>query len=171
MALQAVRFCACVLLTDAISQRHQSSDAIREARSVLSLPKSCRHCLNTKHITLGSLLTPWMIQPRNRRTIFTVCLDTPCLQRKYPPSTAMGLTKTQLKLKRACKGTKMSCFYFRNRSYRRIRNTVGPLLNVVRVGVGRLRYPTSSLPQLPPARSPRPLCFEAELWRRATSSG
>ena len=139
-ASQKVRFGACLPYTKAISQRHRSSHAIRQARSAPSPPKSCRQCMNRKHATQGFLLTPLMIQSMKRPRIFRVCLDTSCLQAHHPPSTAMVHIKTQWKHRKEFKGTKMNFWYFR-KCYRRKRGKVGPLLKLGSLSVDRSEVP------------------------------
>jgi len=106
-ASQRVGFDACMPRTDGTSQKQESSDLIREARSIPSVPSSCRHCTNTKHIIQGSLLTALMIPSENKPTILAMSLDTSCVQGHHNPSTAMVHTKTQTNLRREFKGTKI----------------------------------------------------------------
>jgi len=108
---QRIQSGVCRPLTDAFSQRHQASDVIRDVRSVPSLHNSCRHCMDMKHVTKGSLLSHLMIQSMKRQIIFTGCLDTSFLQGQHPPSTTMVHIKMQLILEKKFEGTKMIfCF-------------------------------------------------------------
>lgn len=87
-----------------------------------------------KHITLGSLLTPMMIQSRNTPITFPMCLDIPCLQGKHPSSTALILIKTELQMERECNGNQDELLLLQEQ-LKRNRENVGPPLNFVSVGV------------------------------------